>query len=717
MSEVPHSIAQAVIIKDEDLFFVTDPDGELPLDNRDGFGLYYHDCRFLDGYQLRVGGQKLNTLIASAELGYMAKFELTNPDIALKNAILPKQSLGVGWERIIDAETLSLRDVFCFINYSPESIDVPLEFAFSAQFDDVFEVRGMKPKRVGKAAPPKWRGSALTFSYNGAAGVQRTVQLEFSERARHLKGSEAMLRLKLKPGERHDLSVAISVAELGEQQNPKRSGVLNHSQNLASALQRNADDWLGQYTKVESDSDLLNTVVNRSIRDLRVLRSNLHKQEFFSAGLPWYGTLFGRDSITAALQMLGYRPEIATQTLRLLARYQGQHDDEWRDEQPGKIMHELRRGELARLNEIPQTPYYGAVDSTPLFLILVSESAKWTGSLELFHELRPNIEHALKWMDTYADIAGNGYLSYQSKSKQGLGNQGWKDSGVSIMNADGSLATPPISLVEVQGYAFLAKLGIASLCRRAGDDDTANRLEAEADDLRKRFNRDFWDKDMQYLVLALQKDARPAAVISSNAGQALWSGIVDDTKAQKIAARLMRPDMFSAWGVRTLSTQEKRYNPIGYHLGTVWPHDNSIIVAGLCRYRQDEAACQIFAGILEAARNFAHSRLPEVFCGFTREQYERPVSYPVACHPQAWASGSVPFMLTKLLGIEVCAFDRRLTINNPVLPDFINRIELRKLYVGKDSIDLRFERTRANGLKAHVLKAPRRVQIEIHDKD
>lgn len=716
MSEVPHSIAQAIIIKDEDLFFVTDPDGELPLNNREGFGLYYHDCRFLDGYQLRVGGQKLNTLVASAELGYMAKFELTNPDIPLKNGILPKQSLGVAWERIIDAQTLSLQDVLSFINYSPNIIEVPLEFAFSAQFDDVFEVRGMKPKRVGKAGPSKWQGGALTFTYNGADGVRRMVRLGFSQRCRHLKGFGAMLGLKLNPGDRHDLSVAISVAESGEQQSPKKSAANKHSQALASALQRNVDEWLGQHTEVASDSDLLNRVVNRSIRDLRVLRSNLHQQEFFSAGLPWYGTLFGRDSITSALQVLAYRPEIAAQTLRLLARYQGQHENEWRDEQPGKIMHELRRGELAHLNEIPQTPYYGAVDSTPLFLILIAEAAKWSGSLQLFHELRPNIESALHWMDTYADIAGNGYVAYQTKSKQGLGNQGWKDSGVSIMNADGSLAKPPISLVEVQGYAFLAKLGIASLCRRAGDHDSANRLEAEAADLRKRFNRDFWLKDRQYFALALQKDGCPAAVTSSNPGQALWSGIVDETKAHKVAARLMKSDMFSGFGVRTLSADEKRYNPVGYHLGTVWPHDNSIIVAGLRRYRQDEAACQIFAAIVAAARNFAHYRLPEVFCGFSRKQYERPVSYPVACHPQAWASGSVPFMLTVLLGLEANAFERHLTIKHPVLPAFINKLEMRRLRLGTDSIDLRFERAATNEIKAHVLKAHARVHIEIQDK-
>ncbi len=712
-SQVPHNIAQAIVAKDEDLFFLTDGNGELPLDNGEGFGLYYHDCRFLDGYELRLGGQKLNTLLASAERGYMATFELTNPTLQAGHKTIEKQSLGVVWQRIIDAASLSLRDTLCFANYSTESIDTSLEFVFSAQFDDVFELRGMKPKRVGKVRSAKWQGSVLTFVYDGADNVRRSVAISFSQAPRSHSETGALLRLKLKPGARSELSVAISVTESNGKQTATRLAAKQKSSALASSLQRNVDDWLGQYTEVKSDSALLNAVMNRSIRDLRLLRSNLDDEEYFSAGLPWYGALFGRDSIIASLQALAYEPGIAAQTLRLLARYQGKHEDAWRDEQPGKILHELRRGELAHLNEIPQTPYYGAVDSTPLFLVLLAEHARWSGSLELFHELRSNVDRALEWMDIYANIAGNGYLAYQSQSKQGLGNQGWKDSGVSIMNADGSLATPPISLVEVQGYAYLAKLGVAWLCARAGDHDSAKRLESQAAELRQRFNRDFWLKELKYFALALQKDNRPAEVISSNPGQALWSGIVDENKAVKVASRLMRDDMFSDWGVRTLSSEAKRYNPVGYHLGTVWPHDNSIIVAGLRRYREDTAACRIFAGIVDAARNFAHYRLPELFCGFSRTQYTRPVSYPVACHPQAWAAGSIPFMLTALLGLKANAFDRRLRVEHPVLPEFIGNLELLRLRVGSGSVDLRFERGRASQLKVHVLKTRGRVDVEV----
>lgn len=325
----------------------------------------------------------------------------------------------------------------------------------------------------------------------------------------------------------------------------------------------------GRVRGIESDDQLLNDVMQRSLKDLRMLRSSLDHCRFFSAGLPWYGALFGRDSIIAALQMLAYEPGIAEQTIRLLAKFQGTKVDEWRDEEPGKILHELRRGELANLNEIPQTPYYGSVDSTPLFLILIGEHSRWIGDLSLFQDMRQHIERALEWIDTYGNKANNGYLSYQSESSKGLGNQGWKDSGGAIMNADGSLAVPPISLVEVQGYVYRAKCLIADLYARSGDNGTASKLRNEADDLKSRFNRDFWVASKGFYAIALQDKNRAVAVISSNPGQALWTGIVDQSRIEKVVQHLTSPQMFSGWGIRTLSEKEHRFNPNGYHLGTV----------------------------------------------------------------------------------------------------------------------------------------------------
>jgi glycogen debranching enzyme len=446
--------------------------------------------------------------------------------------------------------------------------------------------------------------------------------------------------------------------------------------------------------------------------DLLVLKGSLDGLSFFSAGLPWYGTLFGRDSIIAALQTLAYDPRVAEQTIRLLAKYQGDKEDEWRDEQPGKILHELRRGELANLNEIPQTPYYGSVDSTPLFLILVGEYVNWTGDLNLFNDIRSNVERALKWIDEFGTDPQLRYLAYASKSSKGLGNQGWKDSGDSIMNADGSLATPPIALVEVQGYVYKAKLLIAALYGRIGDEPTAARLRQQAGDLKERFNHDFWDHEKEFYAIALQKGGRPADVISSNPGQALWTGIVDDKRVEAVVRRLTAKDMFSGWGIRTLSHEEKRYNPIGYHLGTVWPHDNSIIAAGFSRHGFTDEAARVLDGILQAARHFEHNRLPEVFAGFTRKQFAIPVRYPVACHPQAWAAGSVPFLLATLLGLEGDALNNQLRVLRPVLPNGVTELEFRRIKIRGDSVDVHFKRTRDGRVGVDVARYGG-VQVEV----
>src|SRR5581483_1666930 len=367
-------------------------------------------------------------------------------------------------------------------------------------------------------------------------------------------------------------------------------------------------EWLSGYAEVESNSVQLNRVMQRSLLDLGILKSELDGQHYFAAGLPWYGALFGRDSIISALQTLAYEPNLAESTIRLLAKYQGTKTDDWRDEGRGKILHELRRGELANLNEIPQTPYYGSVDSTPLFLILVGEHANWTGDLSLFNSIRQHVERALDWIDHGGADPEGKYLSYASKSSKGLGNQGWKDSGDSVMNSDGSLATPPIALVEVQGYVYQARLLIANLFERVGDKQRADRLRSQTTELKRSFNRDFWVESKNFYAIALQKDNKPAAVISSNPGQALWTGIIDDPKAKAVVEPLTAEDMFCGWGIRTLSHKERRYNPIGYHLGTVWPHDNSIIAAGFRRYGFDKQAVKVLESIVSVGQHFEHAR-------------------------------------------------------------------------------------------------------------
>jgi glycogen debranching enzyme len=412
---------------------------------------------------------------------------------------------------------------------------------------------------------------------------------------------------------------------------------------------------------------------------------------YHSAGVPWYDTLFGRDSIISALQLLPFETGVAKSTLLVNAKYQGRKTDDWRDEEPGKILHELRLGELANLNLIPQTPYYGTVDATPLFLILLCEYINWTGDIGLLKQLESNVDAALKWIDDYADIDKRGFTSYAMKSDSGIYNQGWKDSFDSISRSDGTLAKKPIALAEVQGYVYMAKRGLAQLFRLLGREKDAARLEKEAEALKNRFNRQFWMEDKKYFAEALDADGL-CDVITSNPAQCLWTGIIDQKHAKDLVDRLFRDDMFTEWGIRTLSTGERRYNPLGYHNGTVWPHDNSIIAMGLKKYGFVNEMSILFTGMYEAVRTFENYRLPECFGGLPRSKYSNPVKYPVACSPQAWASGTIPLMFTASLGIAPDALNNRLIIKKPHLPSWLDNVQFNNIKVGNTLTDLDFKR-------------------------
>lgn len=690
------NIADAVTVKNLNLFYVIAPDGQLPVKGDHGFGLYLNDCRFLRGYEIRIADAAPLPLATSAEQGYRALFELTNPDLHLdEGKLVPKEKLGVRWERVLDAEQTTVHERMTLRNFGEEAYELPVTLLFHAGFEDVFNVRELLKGAPGKSAAPDWRDGRLQFVYHGADGLRRTVTIQFSPAPHAMKECAATFRINVPPRSSETITVSIILGEEAEETSGKRPMPQQFTSvdDLAVGLREDSENWTRQHTKLQSDSLLLNSVVDRSLRDLGTLRSQLEDRFYIAAGVPWFVALFGRDSLIVALEMLAFQPNIATETLRLLASYQGRSVDRWRDEQPGKILHELRVGELANVGEIPHTPFYGTVDATPLFLLLLGRLADWTGDLALFDELRDPVERALAWIAEYGDISGNGYVEYQSESEKGLVNQGWKDSGDAIVRADGNLATPPIALVEVQGYVFAAKHAIARLFERAGEHERAVRLRSEADALKARFNRDFWCEEQGTFALALEAHGRQAAVVSSNPGQALWTGIADENKAHRSVARLMKDDMFNGWGVRTLSTAERRYNPVGYHLGTVWPHDNALLAAGFRRYGEDEAALQVFTAIMEAAMHYRHHRLPEAMAGFPRGDFQVPVRYPVACHPQAWAAGAVPFLVSTCLGLEPDGFVDQLRIERPLLPDFVDRIRLCGLRVGRGSADLEFRRT------------------------
>ena len=716
VTTVAQSIAKAVVIKDGNVFFLAPPEGGVPMTAGHGFGLYYHDCRYLKGYEITVGAVHPEPLAARSSEGARAVFLLTTPDFLTPDGRrVHRETVGLKWERVIDAAQCLLHERLDIQNFSSEPVEFPVTMRFRAGFEDVFEIRGLFREVKGKLYRPKWKDKCLRFVYEGADKVFRSLTIHFEPHPHEVEGNAVVFNVKLQPNESKQIRICLAIDE-SDTLPSARSAQTNVFRDLPSVTQgikSACDEWIGRETAFRSDSRFLNQVMRRSLMDLHMLKTTIAGDEFYAAGVPWFVTLFGRDCLITAFQTLAYGSETAADTLRLLARYQGTEVNDWRDEQPGKILHELRVGELARMNKIPHTPYYGTIDATPLFIILMSRYVEWTGDLTLFQELRRHIEWALEWIDRYGDVAGDGYVSYLSNTNKGLINQGWKDSFDAIVTADGRFGQPPIALVEVQGYVYMAKKSIADLYARIGEEERAVRLRTEAETLRVRFNRDFWLEDEGCYALALEAEHRPCKVMSSNPGQALWTGIVDPDKAARTVDRLMKPDLFSGWGIRTLSAKERRYNPMGYHLGTVWPHDNSLIAAGFRRYGFDEAASRIFVGLLEAATDFEEYRLPELFTGFARREFGAPVRYPVACHPQAWAAGSIPFLVETSLGLVPEGLDNRLRVVRPYLPEFINDVAIRHLKVGRGAVDLRFLRKSDGSLDVQVMNVVGTLSVKI----
>jgi glycogen debranching enzyme len=416
-----------------------------------------------------------------------------------------------------------------------------------------------------------------------------------------------------------------------------------------------------------------------------------------AAGIPWYVAPFGRDSLITAYETLMINPAVARSTLRTLAAWQATEDDPWRDAEPGKILHELRRGELARTRAIPHTPYYGTVDATPLFLLVAAAYHRWTLDLDTMRDLRPAFDAALRWIDEWGDRDGDGFVEYERRSPAGLVNQGWKDSYDAVVHADGSLARGPIALVEVQAYVYAAKRDVAEVYAALGDDERATALRGEADSLRAAFNEAYWNPEERFLALALDGEKRRVASVTSNAGHALFCGILDDDRAAHVAERLMAPDMFSGWGIRTLSTRSPAYNPMSYHNGSVWPHDNAIAAAGLKRYGFDDAVARIATALFDVGAGSRDFRLPELLCGFGRDESRSTVAYPVACIPQAWAAAA-PFLLVQmLLGVAPNAEESRLAVDRPRLPSWIGRLDVDDICVGPGRVSLAFRQTGHQG--------------------
>jgi glycogen debranching enzyme len=676
-----------LVLKHQESFFVADHRGDFPDPPSGEFGFYTDGTRFLRCLELLVHGRRPLVLNATvSEDGQQVAVDLSNPDVTEPGrALLPGQTVRLA--RRLAVYERQLYETLTVESFAPAAHELLLAWRFDADFADVFEVRGLERSRRGRTIAPEANGSTVRLAYRGLDGVTRVTELLFEPSPWRLTTQEASYRLRLEPGSRLELSVTAS-ARAEPEPPPRALGlgeVMQRRRTWRERLQERAP-------RIQTDSEYVNRWVERARTDLYMLLTETPEGLVPYAGIPWYVAPFGRDSLITALELLPFEPEIARGTLRFLARHQAGRDEPFTDQEPGKILHELRRGELAACREIPFLPYYGSVDATPLFLITLARYLHWTHDMALARELWTSVERALVWM--LGRTGPDGYLRYESRSPRGLVNQGWKDSADAIMHASGELARPPIALVEVQAYQHAALLGGADVAQSIGHADMATSLRERARRLRERFDAEFWMEEERFYALALDAEGRLCRVIASNPGHCLWAGLAPDGHAAAVAARLMAEDMFTGWGLRTLSARERRYNPMSYHNGSVWPHDTALAAGGLRRYGFTEAFLALATGLFDTVTRCEGLRLPELFCGFPRLAGYGPTRYPLACSPQAWAAGVVFQLLSDMLQLEPDAATNRLTLNAPTLPPWLGWLELRGLRLRGSSIDLVVSRGR-----------------------
>lgn len=682
----PRKVDNLTLI-DGKTFLATRVSGDIAPPRAPDVGFFHADTRFLSFMELRVGGLRTVLLSSNSEKTFVSQIELTTNNIHLRDSFdLPENTIHVRREQLLNAERLLER--LTFENFNLNTVEFSVEIEYQADFVDVFQVRGMGRKSHGQYFRPIVTDTSIGFYYRGLDNLMRHTRVEMDPAPAQIENEVARWTVKLDSLQQVQFNIQVLPAMEGER-HAKSSG------DFAANLQRRREayeKWEAQTTRFHSSNDVFDTTLRTAISDFHALQIPEGKDHVVAAGIPWFATMFGRDSIIASYQSLIMDPQLAVETLRVLARYQGKEYNDWQDEEPGKILHEYREGEMTRSGEMPFGPYYGSIDATPLFLILLSETWNWTADEDLVNDLLPAAYRALDWIDQYGDLDGDGFVEYLRRSKRGLLNQGWKDSWDANMHRDGTVAQPPIALAEVQGYVYDAKYRMASLLRSFGDAERADKLRRECVDLAKRFDKAYWMPQRGFYAMALDADKKPLEVISSNPGHLLFTRIIGRERARSVVNRLMRPDMFSGWGWRTLSSDEKVYNPLSYHRGSVWPHDNSLIAHGMALNEFRAPALRIFSTLFQAALTFRDYRLPELFCGMQRREHDVTVHYPVSCSPQAWASGAMFLILGSLLGIRPSAPRKELNIVNPVLPDWIDYLHVRNLRIGKSRVGLDFTR-------------------------
>jgi len=672
----------ARVLKRGETFGIFDRHGDVRPLGLENQGIFHEGMRFVSRWKLWINGT--SPLLLSSNIREDNDF-LT---VDLANPLLPlgdKEAIQPGTIHMV--RTIFLAEGACFehidiSNFGEDQVTLAISLDFHADFIDLFETRGNSRKQRGLLGQPVISSNMVNLSYDGLDGLHRQTQFCFHQLPLQLTADRVVFEIKLEPRKQQQLEWRIDF--LSGTETPRNESC----KSAFDSIHLGNEDYRKNAAEIDTSNPQFNDWIVQSRADLHLLLTKTEKGLYPYAGIPWFSCIFGRDGIITALETLWIQPEIARGVLAYLAARQATETNAARDAEPGKILHEERKGEMVSCNEVPFGLYYGSIDSTPLWLILAGRYFERTGDKEFIKSLWPNVERALEWIDRYGDSDGDGFVEYSRKATGGLGNQGWKDAADSVFHSDGHLASSPVALCEVQGYAYEAKLNAAMLADMLGHKKKAEALRQSAKNLKAQFHEAFWCEEIQSYAIALDGEKKRCRIRSSNAGQCLFSGIAQPQAAAKIRDGLLDESFFSGWGIRTIPNTEVRYNPMSYHNGSIWPHDNAIIAFGLARYGFKEATLRVLNALFDASQFVELNRLPELYCGFERRAGEGPTLYPVACNPQAWSSASVYFLLQACLGIRIDTTSQVLHFDNPQLPKAISHLEIRNLRIGSGVIDV-----------------------------
>lgn len=690
------------VLKCDETFGIFDRYGDI-VNQRDGEqGLYYEGTRFLSKCELLINGYKpllLSSFITDDNAALVV--ELTNPE--LESEKIPSGVLHI--TRTIFLWHNAQNELLKVSSYIDRSVKLPIRYEFSADYRDIFEIRGHHRTSHGDILAPRFIGDSVRLGYQGLDGLKRYTSV-FSKPVDVVRKDaiEFSLNIPARGSKSGEIKFVLGMGE--QKQLAFGSFSDEYRKSREEVAKRRKFD-----ASINTSNEQFNDLINRSLADIHLLITSTKWGPYPYAGVPWFSAPFGRDGIITALEMLWVNPNLARAVLHYLSETQGEEIDEENDCEPGKIIHEVRQGEMANLGEIPFKRYYGSVDSTLLFIILAGAYFSRSGDLEFIKEIWPNVQAALCWAEEYGDCDADGFVEYYRHSTKGIVHQGWKDSENSVFHSTGELAKAPIALCEVQGYLYLALKHAAHIASAVGEVELAERLRKKRARLREKFHEKFWLKDVRYFALALDKDKKPCRVKSSNVGHCLFTGIVNKSEAKNVADLLMSPEFFSGWGVRTIGENEALYNPMSYHNGTIWPHDNAIIGAGLARYGYKDYCINILTGLFDASNLLDFHRLPELFCGFSRSPGRNPTIYPMSCAPQAWSAGSIFLLLGACLGIVVEVPTHEVFFYHPKLPSYLEYVKVRNFRIdSQTSIDLEFV-NHGEDVGINILRRDGRVKV------